>query len=651
MNSFNRFLSLFLFVGLLFIAPSCVDQEFDAPPVDGEELEISGNATIADLKALITTGDIVEITEDFNVYGVVSADDRSGNFFRSFFFQDETGGIEVLINLTDAYNIFAVGRELVIKCKGLYLGNDSGVIQLGGYVYVEDGAEQLGNIVLFNDFIAKGKRLESPEPKVMTISELNQIPVDDIARLIKVENAEFISSEIGQTYADPVGRRSVNRTIQDCNGNEIVVRSSGFSTFAGNTVAEGNGSITAIFSVFGTTPQLFVRGEEDIVFTEIRCDGGGATGEETVVDIISLRDAFNGGADAAPSDTKIKGVVISDADNNNWDGRNLVLQDASGGIIIRFQDGHAFALGQELEIVVSGQELSEFNGLLQVNRVPNGNVIGNEAGTLPTPRETTVIEIITNAEEWESTLVSIKDATISGATTFNGLTSVNDGTASIDMFTRGAANFSGTALPDEAIDMIAVVSEFNNPQLVIRNLDDVGGGGNTGGNPTDPGDPVDELSEAFGSLSNNQSVELNGWSNIAVKGTRTWLAKEFDGNVYVQATSFQDDNPEAEMWLITPPVKLDSPKILNFESAQAFYNHDGLSVWISTDFEGDVEAATWTELTATLAGSGNENYAWVPSDDIDLSNFSGVAYIGFKYVGNNVSGTTSYLIDNVEISE
>lgn len=643
MKIFNRILFSFLVLSLAILAPSCVDQEFDVPPFDGEETGLTANTTIADLKAMVTTGEIIEITEDLIVDGVVVADDRSGNFFRSLILQDETAGIEVLINLTSAYNDYPIGRELFIKLKGLHLGIVSGVIQLGGYTYIESGAEELGDIVLLSDHIFAGKRVGEPEPKVTTI---NALSTEDITTVIRLENVEFANFELGQTYSDPVGRRSINRTVQDCNGNEIVVRSSGYALFAGELIPEGNGTLTAIYSVFGTTPQLFIRETSDVAFDGIRCDGGGGTGNEQLMDIIDLRTEFNGGSVVAPADRKIRGVVISDADNGNWDGRNMVIQDASGGIVVRFQDAHAFPLGQELEIIVSGQELSEFNGLLQVNFVPNANAKDQGAGTMPEPRVATVADIITNSEEWESTLVEVKDAAISGSGTFNGATDVSDGTGSIVMFTRSAATFADAAVPADPVNMIAVVSQYNDAQLVIRNLDDVGGGGNTG-----TGDPLDVLNETFGNQSDNQAISSSGWTNVAVKGTRTWLAKEFDSNVYAQATAFQDDNPEAEMWLITPPMNLDSPKILTFESAKAFYTHDGLSVWISTDFDGDVEAATWTELDCVLAGSGSADHDWVSSDDVDLSSFSGVGYIGFKYEGNNVSGTTSYRIDNVEIND
>ncbi len=105
-----------------------------------------------------------------------------------------------------------------------------------------------------------------------------------------------------------------------------------------------------------------------------------------------------------------------------------------------------------------------------------------------------------------------------------------------------------------------------------------------------------------------------------------------------------------ETWLITPGIDLTEAKVLSFESAQAFFAHDGLSVWISNDFDGtNVGSATWTKLNATLASNGNANYDWVQSGNIDLSAFSGTAYIGFKYVGNKTSQTTTYRIDNVKV--
>lgn len=81
-------------------------------------------------------------------------------------------------------------------------------------------------------------------------------------------------------------------------------------------------------------------------------------------------------------DSKICGVVISDCDNGNFNGQNIVIQDGIVGIVVCFIGNYSFFLGEEVEVIVSGQELSEFNGLVQVNNVLLGNVVLQGNGIL-----------------------------------------------------------------------------------------------------------------------------------------------------------------------------------------------------------------------------------------------------------------------------
>ncbi len=639
----KNLLQKLLIFSLFFGVTACIDQEFDEPPVDGVDPDITANATIADLKAIFKPGALTAVDQDLIIKGVVVADDRSGNYYRTFILQDETGGIEVLINQTNAYNFYPIGRELFVKCKGLVLGEYNGVIQLGGYVFVEDGAQQLGDILALDEHIIKGKRVGAPEPKVKTISTLSSA---DVSTLIKLENVEFAAVDVGLPFADQAGRQTLNRTILDCNGNNITLRTSGFAIFAGESIPEGNGTITAIYSVFGTTKQLYIRELSDIVMNGPRCSGGG-TGKEELITIKEVRDLFKAGTTAGPANRKIKGIVISDKDNGNWDNRNMVLQDETGGIAVRFRNNHSFALGQEVEVVVSSQELSEFNGLLQVNNVDNDLAKSNGAGTLPVPREVTISELLSNLENWESTLVKLKGTTLPGGT-YAGSKNVTDATGTITMFTRSQASFAGQNMPGGAVDVTAVLSQFNSAQIVIRNTNDVSGGMTGGGTG---GDMTGVIDETFSSQTNNQDINLQGWKNIAVKGARLWRGSSFSGNTFAQATAYQDTNSEMEAWLITPQIDLAEAKILTFESAQAFFVQAGLTVWISTDFDGtNVGTATWTQLGGTLANSTNANYDWVQSGDIDLSAYTSKAYIGFKYVGSGPGGqTTTFRIDNVKI--
>jgi hypothetical protein len=472
---------LFFFSLLLSMAvlPSCVDTEFEEPPVTGTELEVTGNTSIADLKSLYIPGRLTVIETDVIVQGIVVGNDVQGNFFRSLIIQDGTAGIEVLINLTDAFNLFPLGREVAIDCKGLVLGEFNGIVQLGGYIIQEGGGEELGDIIDYNSRIYRGMLVGEPEPAVRTI---NSLGVNDISTLVQLQDVEFASFELGLTYADAFGRSTLNRTLQDCDGNEIVVRTSGFADFAIDTLPDGNGTLTAIFNVFGDTKQLFIRAADlDVDMAGTRCNAG--TGEEELMTIRELRDVFADGGTEGPEDRKIRGVVISDNQNGNFDGRVAVVQDGTAGITIFFQGDHGFSLGEEIEVVVSGQELSLYNDLLQLDFINNDLATSNGMGDPVEPRVTTIGEVLDNAEAWESTLVQINGASISGSATFAGATTVNDGSGSMTMFTRNSATFASSALPAEPVDMTAIVSQFTDHQLVIRNLEDVGGETGTGGDP------------------------------------------------------------------------------------------------------------------------------------------------------------------------
>jgi hypothetical protein len=378
-----------------------------------------------------------------------------------------------------------------------------------------------------------------------------------------------------------------------------------------------------------------IRDLDDVMMNGDRCSSN-------VLTTSSLQALYAQGTTTAPGGS-LRGVVISDYTSASVTGRNLYIQDATGGIVLRFTANHDFALGDQILVDVGGGALSEFNGLLQVDGLdPAAAEVESHPGDV-TPRDATVLEVLTNAQAWESTLVRISNAILTDNTIFNGSVTVTDATGSMVMFTRSQSTFANNALPTGEVSVTAIVSEFNAPQLIIRNASDVSGGG-TGSS---------DIDESFTSIANNTDINLPGWANIAVKGTRLWRAQVFSGNHYAQATSFNDTENEMEAWLITPPITLDEAKKLTFESAKAFWTHDGLTIWISADFNGtDVTGAEWTQLTPTLAVEGDTDHAFIPSGTVDLSGFSSPLRIGFKYVGSGPGGlTTSFRLDNIKVEK
>jgi hypothetical protein len=378
-----------------------------------------------------------------------------------------------------------------------------------------------------------------------------------------------------------------------------------------------------------------IRDLTDVAMAGERC----AT---NTLSIGAVRQLYTGGTVTLAG--SIKGVVTSDFNSQSVTGRNLYIQDATAGIVLRFDANHPFILGSEITVDVSGGLLSEFNGLLQIDGLVtgSGSVTANPGDVMP--REATVLEVLTNAQAWESTLVRIKDVMLLDNTIYNGSVTVKDATGSMILFSRSQSTFAQTPLPTGMVTITALMSEFNAPQLIIRNSSDVSGGG-TGGD--------EEIDESFDSILDNQDVTLAGWANIAVKGNRLWRGKVFSGNHYAQATSFGDTQAEMEAWLVTPAIQLDVAKKITFESAYAFFIHNGLTVWISSNFNGtDVSAASWQQLTPVIAVSTDAENAFIPSGNIDLSSFSGPVRIGFKYVGSGPGGqTTSFRVDNIKVEK
>lgn len=293
-----------------------------------------------------------------------------------------------------------------------------------------------------------------PTPRVATVAELLANGADWESTLVQIVDANMTG---GPTYGDGV-------TIADGTGS-IPMFTFFSASFSGNTIPVSTGVLTAILSNYNGF-QLNMRNAADADF-----EGGG--GDPTEISAAELRTIFEDGGSAVPAAKLLKGIVISDKDNGNMTGRNLVIQDASGGIVVRFNDDHVFSLGEELEINVSGQELSEYNGLLQVNNVTNANAVSFGPGTLPTPRMATVQEVLNNLEAWESTLVTITDISFTDGGTYSGTKPLEDDTGNIDIYTRTQASFSGAAVPAGQFTITAIVSQFETAQLNIRNLNDI----------------------------------------------------------------------------------------------------------------------------------------------------------------------------------
>jgi hypothetical protein len=290
---------------VVMLMNACKKTFTDPPPIG--PAGIAANTTIADLKTrLATSGTAVAITDDLIISGIVNMDDRSGNYYQQISLQDETGGLIIRLAGSNLYTSYPVGRRIYVKAKGLYLGEYGRMIQLGGGIDSTDPARLNVTLIasnLHDKYIVKGELNQPLTPRVVTVSQLSTSMQDQyVNTLVKLENFEFASGELGKNYADD--DQSGNRFIQGCTTpttNRLTLRTSNFANFGGLPVAQGNGDITGIYSIFNSTKQFTIRDTTDVRFNGPRCPtfaGGGSIALTTSGQTINFDNIGSGGLPA-----------------------------------------------------------------------------------------------------------------------------------------------------------------------------------------------------------------------------------------------------------------------------------------------------------------------------------------------------------------
>ncbi|MFC4721508.1 DUF5689 domain-containing protein [Geojedonia litorea] len=226
------------------------------------------------------------------------------------------------------------------------------------------------------------------------------------------------------------------------------------------------------------------------------------------------------------------------------------------------------------------------------------------------------------------------------------------------------ADFKQHILPSGNGSITAIVSKTFNGSSLVLVLNDLNGVNLNNERCTllNPANFSPLMSENFESSTNNANVNIAGWTNFAEAGTRVWrvITTTDSGNPGSKIASmgaFNSGQPSNIAWLISPSINLDAQGVefLNFQSSNSFSDNSELEVLISTNWDGttgNISSATWTALPAAIVSDSEYFQNWVDSGLVDLSVYSGIAYIAFKYIGgHNASNTIdgNYEIDNFKI--
>ncbi len=215
------------------------------------------------------------------IEGYVISSDEKGNFFDEIFIQntpetEDLGpnnprlGLRVIMDKNNIYQTFEVGRKVYIILNGLAVDEDTGILTLG--IQNVNEIVKIPNAILDN-YVVGGEEIVALTPLTKKVNQLN---ANDLNTLVNLNDMQFIVSQIGLTYAgEPQDNFDGERNLQSCDdtGN-IRLFTSTFADFRSQIVADGSGSITAVYTRNFSNDEsvLSVRDLNDINFTEARCD-------------------------------------------------------------------------------------------------------------------------------------------------------------------------------------------------------------------------------------------------------------------------------------------------------------------------------------------------------------------------------------------
>lgn len=168
--------------------------------------------------------------------------------------------------------------------------------------------------------------------------------------------------------------------------------------------------------------------------------------------------------------------------------------------------------------------------------------------------------------------------------------------------------------------------------------------------------PTGKFYQNFTEATTISALETIGWSNKPTEGNLAgWAVVEGDGNNYIATDAFDgfSGGGPYEHWLITPPIDMDNiaDKTLEFQSS-AMTQAPGSEIEVYVMNSNDPMTATLNKLNAVFAEAPARGYSeWVNSGKLDLSAYSGIIYIGWRYraerggFGNSVT----YCLDNINV--
>ncbi len=253
---------LLLACATLCVLPSCLEVEkFEQEAYVYEPF--GRKVDIAELKSLESDAVIVE---ELYIQGIVTSSDAEGNYAQKIVFQDESGAVSIVADLSASSELFPIGQKISVQCRNMVLADIGGVRRLCASMSgegLQKSAAAIDNRTARSRIFAieGGKPVE---PKALRLEELDADARTHEDCLVALQEIFFQTHQL--PFANAGGSSEQYRTLYDNDGHTVLLCTSDGATMAGEMLPEGKGSVTGILTYPNGRPVIQIRSLEDIAF-------------------------------------------------------------------------------------------------------------------------------------------------------------------------------------------------------------------------------------------------------------------------------------------------------------------------------------------------------------------------------------------------
>lgn len=204
--------------------------------------------SIAQLKTLCR-GTSTLLTQPLSIAGIVTANDIRDEFSHTIVVQDAAGGVEISIDHTTLADLFPLGAAVTVQCTGLAVGDYGGKIILGAKPTNSYCVDRIARAEIQRYIRCTALNAHQRRPRTLRFTEVGAAVIDTY---VHFEGVHFTQTEAKWCDYDPTTDAwlATNRTLEDLDGNQLLVRTLPRCHYATEPIPQGTGSVNGIINYF-----------------------------------------------------------------------------------------------------------------------------------------------------------------------------------------------------------------------------------------------------------------------------------------------------------------------------------------------------------------------------------------------------------------